>query len=185
MVFFATSNLNKFKEAEEILGKTGLEIKHFKFEHDEIRSDSLEDISIEAVGAAYDQTKKPVFVDDTGIFIEGLNEFPGAYSGWVIKKIGVGGILKLMDAVTNRNVVFRTCIAYQDKNIVKTFIGENKGKINSEPKGKSGFGYDSIFVPDGHTQTFAENIELKNKLSHRYKSLLLFSNYINSRNIEI
>lgn len=178
MICFATSNKHKFKEAKKILGKKGIAVKHFMFRNTEIRSDDIEEIATDAVGKAYKKLKKPVFVEDTGLFVKSLNGFPGTYSGWVLEKIGAGGLLKLMDGVKRRNAEFRACVAFTDGKIKKTFLGVAKGSISNRKKGKKGFGYDPVFIPRGKSRTFAESIVLKNKLSHRYNSLLKFSRYI-------
>ena len=105
-ILFATSNKNKVAEAAAVLGACGIAVRHFPFEHREIRSESLEEIAREAVAAAYEATgaegtgSKPVFVEDSGLFIKGLNGFPGPYSAWVQKKLGNPGILRLMEGVT-------------------------------------------------------------------------------------
>jgi len=173
-LIFATSNINKFNEAKEILKNH--EIKHLQFDYAEIRSDSLEEIARNSVRAAYRMSKEAVFVEDTGLFINALSGFPGTYSGWVHNKIGNEGILKLMEDAEDRTAKFETVIAYMmDKEHVSFVRGKCEGTISLEPRGKTGFGYDPIFVPDGEHQTFAESIELKNKLSHRYNALLEFS----------
>jgi XTP/dITP diphosphohydrolase len=178
-IFFATSNEGKFREAKEILGKAGIEVIHFPFAHNEIRSDSLEEIASEAVSAAYSQVKQPVFVEDAGLFIHVLDGFPGTYSAWVQKKIGNAGILRLLEGVPDRFAEFRATIAFTDDGReVRTFSGACKGTIAKKPEGESGFGYDPIFVPESHSQTFAQNIQLKNKLSHRYKTLSEFSRHL-------
>lgn len=179
MVIFATSNINKFKEAQEILG---FEITHLKFDYTEIRAESVDEVARDAARAAHKRCKEPVFVEDTGLFIDSLKGFPGTYSGWVHKKIGVEGVLKLMEGVEERSAYFEAVIGYmKDKEHVNLFHGKCHGTISLEPRGKDGFGYDSIFIPDGEHQTFAESIELKNKLSHRYKALLEFSKSISLR----
>jgi XTP/dITP diphosphohydrolase len=185
-VLFATSNRNKFAEAAAVLKERGVTVKHFPFEHNEMRSDSLEEIAREAVGAAYEATgraegtgRRPVFVEDSGLFIDALNGFPGPYSAWAQKKLGNAGILRLMTGVAGRTATFEACIAYHDGKSVRTFPGKCPGSVAMEARGSSGFGYDPIFVPQGRSQTFAENIELKNNLSHRYKSLLEFSKIFN------
>ena len=54
----------------------------------------------------------------------------------------------------------------------KLFDGACEGRIGFAPRGKNGFGYDPLFVPDGFEQTFAElGEDVKNKLSHRAKAL--------------
>ncbi len=180
-ILFATSNKNKFNEAAQMLKAEGIDLKQYSFSYNEIRSDSLEEIARDAITAAYKRCKLPVFVEDSGLFIESLSGFPGAYSSWALNKIGLDGILKLMEGKDNRSAYFEACIAYRDGYDVVTFRGKCPGRISEEARGEDGFGYDSIFIPEGEHQTFAESIELKNKLSHRYKSLLEFSKSLNSR----
>ncbi len=178
-VLFATSNKNKAAEAAAVLKACGVTVSHFPFEHREIRSDSLEEVACEAAEEAYRRCARPVFVEDSGLFIKALNGFPGTYSAWAQKKIGNPGILRLMSGAKDRSATFEACIAYHDGKAVRVFHGKCAGTISDAARGASGFGYDPIFVPAGHLQTFAENIELKNNLSHRYKSLLEFSKIFN------
>lgn len=120
-------------------------------------------------------------MEDTGLFINELNGFPGTFSGWTLKKIGARGILKLLQGSNDRSAYFETCIVYTDGKQTLTSSGRCDGSISDQVRGSSGFGYDPIFIPTGYTQTFAESITLKNKLSHRYKSLLEFSKTLTSR----
>lgn len=185
-VYFATSNENKFAEAKNIFSAyaSSYTLKHFQFLHNEIRSDDLSEIAEEAAKVAYLKIKKPVFVEDTGLFIEALNGFPGTYSGWVQKKIGNKGILKLLESEINRTARFETVVCFTaDGEEFVNFRGICEGTIAEKPRGVSGFGYDPIFIPAGCKQTFAENIELKNKLSHRYKSIMFFIEYLNNHSI--
>lgn len=173
-LYFATSNKHKFGEASRML--EGIDLKHFQFIHTEIRSDSLEEIARDAAQNAFSELGKPVFVEDTGLFIDALNGFPGTYSGWVLGKIGCAGILKLLG--DKRDAEFRAVVAYNDGKGIKPFLGICKGRIAHKAEGESGFGYDPIFIPEGHSQTFAQNIGLKNKLSHRYVSLLELNKFL-------
>ena len=174
-VFFATSNQHKFDEASAMLRKKGIRLSHLKLEHRELRSDSLEEIAREAVSAAHKLCGKPVFVEDSGLFIDALNGFPGTFSAWTLKKIGTTGILNLMRGAAKRDASFEACIAFHDGKKVSVFKGVCPGAIALEARGSSGFGYDPVFIPHGESSTFAENIELKTNLSHRYKALLEFS----------
>ena len=157
-----------------MLAEKGIGVEHFQFDHREIRSDSLEEIARDAAEAAHKACGKPVFVEDTGLFIDSLNGFPGTYSAWALKKLGIDGILKLLKG-KDRNAYFEACIAYHDGERVSVFFGRCEGTIAEEPSGDSGFGYDPIFIPAGHSQTFAQSIGLKKDISHRYKSVLEFS----------
>lgn len=178
-LYFGTSNESKYEEARKILERADFTLKHFCFKHNEIRSDSLKEIACEAVLAAYSTLKKPVFVEDAGLFICSLNDFPGTYSAWIYRKIGIDGILQLLKTSESRAAAFRAVVAYTcDGSKVQCFDGQCNGSIAMNKKGNSGFGYDPIFIPDGYDNTFAENIALKNKLSHRYTALLKLSKYL-------
>ncbi|MCI0503780.1 XTP/dITP diphosphatase [Candidatus Micrarchaeota archaeon] len=174
-ILFATSNQHKFEEAAAYLAGRGIQLERFPIEHREMRSESLEEIARDAARFAFKKCKKPVFVEDAGLFISALNGFPGTYSAWVQKKLGNAGILKLMAGAPDRSAYFEACIAYHDGKRISCFSGRCPGSISEGARGASGFGYDPIFVPEGYPQTFAENILLKNNISHRYKSLLEFS----------
>lgn len=176
-IYFATSNQHKFQEAKSIFVDLvpSLKIEHFYFKHNEIRSDNIEEIATESLSVAFAQLKKQVFVEDTGLFINALNGFPGTFSAWVLGKIGNIGILNLIKNEKDRTATFRTCIAFTDGYSIQTFIGECYGRISTKARGRNGFGYDSIFIPEGYNETFAENPEIKNKLSHRYLSISKFA----------
>ncbi|MBI5226967.1 RdgB/HAM1 family non-canonical purine NTP pyrophosphatase [Candidatus Micrarchaeota archaeon] len=179
-ILFATSNKHKFEEAKSFFGnaRPALKLTHQPFDYSEIRSDNVEEIAKDAAAAAYKQFKKPLFVEDSGLFINSLNDFPGTFSAWTMKKIGNIGILRLMSDSTDRTAKFVSCIAYHDGKKISTFIGTCEGSIAIKISGVDGFGYDPIFIPQGEQKTFAQSIQLKNKLSHRYKVLLKFCEYL-------
>jgi XTP/dITP diphosphohydrolase len=114
--------------------------------------------------------KKPLIVEDSGLFIKSLNMFPGTLSSYVYRTIGIAGILKLMEGISNREAYFKSVIALviPEEGEVKLFSGEVSGEISREPRGSGGFGFDPIFVPRGWDKTFAEmSIDEKNSVSHR------------------
>jgi len=76
---------------------------------------------------------------------------------------------------------FRTIIAASIEG--KEFICEGKirGTIIQEKRGEGGFGYDPIFIPEGHSKTFAElGKEIKNRISHRAKAFTIFLDKLNT-----
>ena len=87
VVFFATSNINKFNEARSILSPYGISIGLLRMKGDEIQSDTLEEIAKSSVIYAYNRTHLPIFVEDAGLFIEALNGFPGPYAAYVYNTI--------------------------------------------------------------------------------------------------
>ncbi len=160
-------------------------LRHLKQSYPEIRSDEVEEIAREAAKSLFKKIKKPLIVEDSGLFIPSLNNFPGAYSAWVQKKIGNGGILKLLENSKDRSAYFKSCIAFSNGKTEKIFCGEVRGTISEKERGNKGFGYDPIFVPENETQTFAESEMLKNRLSHRSNAFTAFvmwySNHTNTR----
>jgi len=172
-LFFVSSNRHKYQEAKNILNLYGIKIGFLKSNLKEIQSNSLHSIAIEKAQDAFSKFKKPVVIEDDGLFIDFLDGFPGPYSSYVFKTIGNKGILNLLK--NNRKAKFVSIITYCDKNIVKSFEGKLDGKISIIQKGK-GWGYDPIFIPNGLKKTFAE-INNKNELSHRYNALKKFSKW--------
>lgn len=173
-VLFASSNKHKYREAEKILSNFGIKLGFFKCSLQEIQANSIKEVASHKVTNAYNQCKKPVIVEDDGLFIESLNGFPGPFSSYVFKKIGNNGILQLLN--TKRKAKFQSVIAYYDKkNGIVLFDANVKGKISQNSKGK-GWGYDPIFIPAGKNNTYAM-LQEKNEISHRYKALKKFSNW--------
>lgn len=173
-ILFASSNKNKYKEASTILSKFGINLKFFRCELQEIQADTLEKVAIHKVQDAFSQCCKPVIVEDDGLFINSLNGFPGPYSSFTFKTIGIGGILSLVK--TERQATFRSVIAYCERNRnVVLFDAKVEGKISRKPAG-SKWGYDPIFIPYGQTKTYAQ-LKNKNLFSHRYLSLKKFANW--------
>jgi len=172
-LYFASSNIHKFNEAKKILNNFGIQIGFFKCKLEEIQSDSLTEIAKHKAKLAFLKCKKPVIVEDDGLFIDSLNGFPGPYSSYVFQTIGNKGILQLLKQ--NRKAKFSSLISYCDQKCNETFESKLNGIISKKISGK-GWGYDPIFIPQNQKNTFAK-LENKNKLSHRFKSLKKFSKW--------
>jgi len=178
-ILFATSNKNKVAEANQVSRKYGITFSHIHVLYPEIRSDSVAEVAKSGAQHVYDEIKRPLVVEDSGLFIKALNDFPGAYSHFVFDKIGNKGILKLMEGVEDREARFVSAVAYYEKNERKNmfmdvdyskpviFEGVVEGKITLEERGSKGFGYDPIFRPKGYVKTFAEDPKTKSEASHR------------------
>ena len=125
---------------------------------------------------------KSVVVDDTGLYINALNGFPGPFSAYTFKKIGCPGILRLLKGIDDRSAVFVSAVGYCDGKELLTFRGECKGIITDVMRGPEVFGYDPIFLPQGESKTFAEDDIMKDRVSHRRKSFDSFCKWFISRN---
>ena len=188
VVFFATGNINKFNEVRSILRQYDISVGMLKLKGDEIQSDSLKEIAQKSVIYAYKRCKLPIFVEDAGLFINQLSGFPGPYSAYVYKTIHNSGILKLMVGSKERDAKFQSVIGYCDQETIcepKCFEGEVNGQITlaeRKEQGKSGFGFDPIFLPSGSEKTFAEMALVeKNCYSHRAIAIRKFAEWYRKR----
>ena len=122
-----------------------------------------------------------ILAEDSGLFIDSLEGFPGPYSSYVEDTIGLPGILQLMSSETGRRAEFRAiAAAYIDGSIV-IGTGICKGEISGEISGEMGFGYDPIFIPDdGDGRTCGEMSSTeKSSISHRGRALKAVSELLN------
>ena len=174
-----TGNPGKAAEIERILG---YKIEAVALELAEIQSMDVREVAAAKALAAYDLLKKPVMVDDTSLYIDQLGGLPGPFVTWFMSAVGDSGVAHMLGKATNRKATVGCCIGYVDvKGEVHTFLGEAVGMITDMPRGQSakGLGFDSIFVPEGDTRTFAEMTgEEKDTLSHRRKALELFKAFL-------
>jgi len=172
-LFFASSNVHKFNEAKKILDGFKINLGFFKCDLEEIQSHSLIEIAKDKSIKAFRKCKKPVIVEDDGLFIDSLNGFPGPYSSYVFKTIGNVGILNLLKQ--KRNAKFISIISFYDKKNSASFESRLPGKISNKIIGE-GWGYDPIFIPFKLKKTFAQ-LKNKNEISHRFKALKKFSSW--------
>ncbi|MGZ3862145.1 MAG: non-canonical purine NTP diphosphatase [Bacteroidia bacterium] len=173
---FATNNKNKLRELQMLLPKV-IELVSLADLNctDEIEEteDTLQGNAL--LKARYINNKYHLncFSDDSGLEVEALNGAPGVYSARYAgpEQIADNNIRKILQELgnnPNRNACFKTVIALVLNGKEYLFEGEIKGQITNEKQGDKGFGYDPIFRPEGHTETFAQmKPEEKNKISHR------------------
>lgn len=177
---FVTGNVDKAKEAQEILGFP-LEIA--KVEIDEIQDTDIEKIAFKKAKDAFAVLQKPLIVDDAGLYINAWNGFPGPFVKHLAKAGGNELILRLMQTEANRTVILRAVIGFHDGEKIYTFVGEASGIMTKEERGTDGWGFDPIIIPSGHSRTFAEmGAEEKNNISHRKKALEKFREFLQEKN---
>lgn len=177
-VYFATSNPWKYKEVKEKFEPAGIELGRFNLKLLEIQDGTHEEIALISARDAFKKKQKPVFVEDAGLHIKSLKGFPGEFSAYIFKTIGIKGILKLMENIKKRDADFISVIAYKDSKQEKVFKAVCRGSITYDIRGEDGFGYDPIFKPSGYGKTFAEDYSLKKRLSHRVKSTKMIINWL-------
>ena len=187
-VLFATSNPGKLEEARMILAPFGLSLEQYDGKGTEIQADTNSEVAAHASRGAAIAAGRPVLVEDAGLYVERLKGFPGPYSAYAFKTIGVGGIIALLRSSTRvggkeRAARFVSSVAYcEPRGEPLLFEGSVRGKITRRPKGKKGFGFDPIFAADGSTKTFGElTLEEKCAVSHRGEAMRRFATWYVSR----
>jgi len=174
---FVTTNPGKVREATAYFDGIA-PLEQFDYDYEEIQSDSLAPIVERGAREASDACpgEDPVIVDDSGLFVDSLEGFPGPYSSFVDHTIGHERVWELVEAASNRSAAFRCVVGYADSEGVTVFEGAVRGQIVA-PRGDGGFGYDPIFEHDG--QTFAEmDTAEKNALSHRGRALAKVADWL-------
>ena len=181
---FITTNEGKFNEVRLAFKKEGHEAVWLRRPYPEIQAATLEEVveaGLEWVACKMEPSG-PFMIEDSGLFIDALGGFPGVFSAYVFKTIGNAGVLKLMKGERNRDAAFESRIGFQsDESGPRIFRGSCPGAIAHAPKGKMGFGYDPIFVPEGRKRTFAQMANRdKNRISHRGRSMEALVGYLKS-----
>lgn len=175
-LLFATNNAHKLKEVREIAGQAFqvLSLKEVGLDTEIPETqDTLEGNASQKARFVYDLAGINCFADDTGLEIDALDGRPGVYSA---RYAGEGcsfddNVRKILDelqGIENRKACFRCVVSLILDGEEHLFEGRIPGTITLERSGEGGFGYDPVFLPNGHTMTFAEMpTHLKNGISHR------------------
>ena len=180
IIQFATKNKHKAEEVEQILSEFGIEVKQLEIEKIEPRGETIENISKNAAELIANQVKLPIILEDTGLFFEDYNNFPGPLPKFVFQGISYKGIFKLLEG-TSRKAYFKTVAAYCEPGKEPVlFEGIMKGKIINKVinKDKDIMPYDKIFIPEGHDKTISEmELTFKNTFSQRGKAFRKFGEW--------
>lgn len=180
-IWFASHNAHKIQELQTLIHPLGWNIKGIEEAGiiDEIEETglTLQENALIKAKFAYDRLNKPCISDDSGLEVSALSGRPGVHSARFAglppdSEKNIKLLLSTMKGQENRKAQFRTVICMIINNTAYYFEGSIQGDITSEARGVGGFGYDSIFMPEGHQQTFAEmTSEQKNNMSHRSRAV--------------
>jgi len=182
----ATHNPGKLREMTELLAPYGIETVSAATiglpEPEETGKTFAENARIKALAAAKDR-RLPAFADDSGLVVPALDGAPGIESArWAGPKKDFQRAMDMVEAklrernggkAGNRNARFVSalCVAWPDGHL-EEFEGRIDGTLVWPPRGSEGFGYDPMFLPEGHTRTFGEmSAEEKHGLPPRGQGL--------------
>ena len=165
-----------------MLEPLGVEVEHSTADCDEIQADSLREVVLGCLAQLKEQGLRDFVIDDSGLFVPALKGFPGVYSSYALKTVGLDGLLRLLDGTKDRSAYFECCIGACIGGKEFVVSGRCDGAIALGPSGTEGFGFDPLFVPSGYDRTFAEiSIGEKNRISHRGKAVQAFSEELRRR----
>jgi XTP/dITP diphosphohydrolase len=193
-LLLGTNNEDKVKEIKDILKGIDLSIKtlkdlKIKIEVEEDK-DSLEGNALKKAEMMWKKAKMPCTADDTGLFVDVLEGAPGIFAARYAGENATYAdnrrkLIRKLEGIPlmSRTAYFRTVVCYYySKGKYELFDGVCEGKILFEERGDNGFGYDAVFLPNGHEKTFAEiDIEDKSRISHRAKAFDKFKEYLTNQ----
>lgn len=164
---FVTSRAEKAAEARRL----GVDLQCASLDLPEHQALDPAEVVEAKARAAFASLAGPVIVEDSGLAIRAWGGFPGALVKWLERSAGVAAIPRMLDAFSDRSAAAVCAIAWFDGADLVVARGESAGAIAPLPRGSGGFGWDSIFVPEGSGQTFAEmSGEQKDRVSHRRRA---------------
>lgn len=135
MLTFVTTNPGKVDEAEQYLGS----VEQLDFDYTEVQGDDLGTIAAHGAREAYRETGEPVIVDDSGLFVDAFDGFPGPYSSYVESHVGVERVWRLTEPEDDHDAAFKTVIAYcdgEDFAATPKPVARGQGGRDSERRGQ-------------------------------------------------
>jgi XTP/dITP diphosphohydrolase len=188
IIYFVTGNSHKFREVSEIFEDVSSNYKVVQkdLKPTEIQAETLKEVAYFKLNNVKQKIDGSFFIEDAGFFVDvPLDGFPGIYSSYVLSTIGNEGIIRLIDDFERSKAHFSAVIAFYFKPLDKVlfFEGKIRGKVSDTIKGKGGFGFDPIFIPELiPDKTFAElPLKEKNKISHRGQALMKLLEFLKKK----
>lgn len=189
-LIFATNNSHKLQEVSSMLSGlfdiTDLSQTDFSGDIPET-AETLQGNALMKAKYIFNILEENCFADDTGLEVEALGGEPGVYSARYAgtpcnSQKNIDKLLKKLKNIDNRTASFRTVIALIFEGQTHFFDGTVKGTITTEQHGDKGFGYDSVFVPEGYDRTFAQMTDdEKNSISHRSRAVAKLVDFLKSK----
>jgi len=177
-LIFITGNAAK---AEQLGRHLDHPVAHKKLDLPEIQSLDLLEIIEHKTKEAYKQTGSPVLVEDTSLVFNALGRLPGPLIKWFLTELDNGGLCKILDGYEDRSCVAEVCFGLYDGKELKTFNGQTHGTVANSPRGERGFGWDPVFIPNGHEKTWGEmDTEEQEETSMRRVALKKLEAYLKS-----
>lgn len=175
---FLSGNKYKLAEVNQILSPIGVEVISVEQKIEELQTEDVERLVRDKLIKAFERIGRPLFVEHTGLYLDGLNGLPAGLTQIFWDKLEADNFCSLVNGLSSPSVIAKTVLGYCDGKQIRLFEGAINGTVSAKPIGPRGFQWDCVFVPNGETETFAEMGDRKNELSMRRKALDAFATFL-------
>lgn len=173
-----SGNEHKIREVRRILEPVGVDVVSLSRKIEELQTQDVNALVRDKLIKAFRQIGRPLFVEHTGLYLTGLNGLPAGLTQIFWDQLKVKGFADLVAALADDKVVAKSVIGYCDGRQMHLFEGVIKGRVPRAPAGPQDFQWDCVFIPDGHTKTFAEMGAGKDEISMRRLALDKFADHL-------
>jgi XTP/dITP diphosphohydrolase len=178
-IAFVSKNSHKVSEVQLLLKDHPIEIVRLPFPVDELQTQDDRKLVKDKLIKAFKHCGIPVIVEHTSLHINHLNGFPSGLTEIFWEKLQHDKFASIIGGLPDNTLQAKTIIGYCDGKSVFFFEGQISGTVPNSPRGPKEFQWDSVFIPDGYDQTFAEmGTEEKNKISMRKIAYEKFTNHL-------
>jgi len=180
-IYLVTKNKHKVEEINTVMKEYNIDVEQIAEEKVENDDMSLIDVAEYNAKLFYDKYKKPVVVDDTGVFFKAYSNFPGNQPKRIFEKIGYPGLLQKLEG-KNREVYFKTVVGYYDGSNLKVFEGilECMADDKVHDIDIDVLPYERIILVNNKPLSRFSREE-KNKFSHRAKAFRKLGEWLQNR----
>ena len=175
-ITFITGNPAK---AEQLGRHLEYPVTHKKLDLPEIQSLDLHEVIEHKAKEAFKEVGSTVLVEDVALTFTALGRLPGPLIKWFLTELDNEGLCSLLNGYDDRSALAQVCIGLYDGTELHIFEGSRIGTIAPVPKGERGFGWDPIFIPEGHEKTWGEmDIEEQKETSMRRIALKKLESFL-------
>lgn len=175
-----SGNAHKVTEVQRILAPIGVEVVPVSRKIEELQTEDVESLVRDKLAKAFEAIGRPLFVEHTGLYLSGLNGLPAGLTQIFWDRLKAARFVDLVAGLGDAKVTAKTVLGYCDGRSIYLFEGTVDGTVPHKPIGPGDFQWDCVFVPKGHSQTFAEMGPAKDEISMRRKALDLFVAHLKS-----
>ncbi|WP_092969816.1 non-canonical purine NTP pyrophosphatase [Ralstonia sp. NFACC01] len=177
---FMSGNEHKIAEVQRILAPVEVDIVPVSKKIEELQTEDVDRLVRDKVAKAFEAIGRPLFVEHTGLYLNGLNGLPAGLTQIFWDRLQADRFADLVAGLGDAKVTAKTILGYCDGREIHIFEGAINGTVPRTPAGPTDFQWDCVFIPDGSTQTFAQMGAAKDHISMRRKALDLFAAHLKS-----